>query len=119
VCVSSERSTCCVNGSHCPCQWWVRFTSAHRLLAGLNIGPMLRDSSGSLGHIDFVDGACPGNDHIGAHVHDDVSLSLLQVRLNDLRAGIGIRLAQARISRTRARLPRRSPARERLSRRRS
>jgi hypothetical protein len=66
---------------------------AHRLLAGLNIGPMLRDSSGSLGHIEFVDGACPGNDYIGAHVHDDVSLSLLQVRLNDLRAGIGIRLA--------------------------
>jgi hypothetical protein len=65
---------------------------AYRLLDDLDIGPVLRDSAGSLGHIEFVDGACPGNDYIGVHVHDDVSLSLLQVRLNDLRTGIGIGL---------------------------
>jgi hypothetical protein len=66
---------------------------AFQLLSALDIGPRLRDPSGSLGYVEFIDGAGPGNDYRGVHIYDDASLSLLQIRLNDLRAGITIKLA--------------------------
>jgi hypothetical protein len=66
---------------------------AFQLLSMLDIGPRLRNPSGSLGYINFIDGAGPGHDYRGVHVYDDVSLSLLQIRLNDLRSGIVIKLA--------------------------
>lgn len=45
----------------------------------------------ALGMGRFIDGAGPGNGHRGVHVRDDVSLSVLQVRLNDLQTGKGMR----------------------------
>ena len=37
-------------------------------------------------------GVCPGNDYMGVEARDDVTLSLLQHRLNELGAGIKVEL---------------------------
>mgnify|MGYP001551318711 CR=1 FL=1 len=62
---------------------------AYRLLESLDLGPELtgRDAVGGL---IFTDGACPGNDYLGVSAECDITLSLLQQRLNDLGTGIRI-----------------------------
>ena len=62
---------------------------AYRLLESLDLGPELtgRDAVGGL---IFTDGACPGNDYLGVSAESDITLSLLQQRLNDLGTGIRI-----------------------------
>ena len=74
-----------------PLDWWVRHQSpdvkAFRYLESLNLGPDfgIRDS---VGEIRFYDGVSPGNSAIFSAVPDDLSLSLLQKRLNDLGEGV-------------------------------
>ena len=65
---------------------------AYHLLNGLDLGSELRASNGA-GELRFIDGACPGIDYLGVHAADELSLSLLQHRLNQLETGIHIRLA--------------------------
>ena len=62
---------------------------AYRYLENLDLGPQLQGAT-AVGEIRFIDGACPGNDYLGVDAIDDVSLSLLQNRLNELRTGIEI-----------------------------
>jgi hypothetical protein len=66
---------------------------AFRLLSNLDIGPRWVAPSGGLGYIEFVDGDGPGNDYRGVHVPDDISLSLLQVRLDALKTGLQLVVA--------------------------
>ena len=64
--------------------------AAYHLLEDLDVGPVLRGTAGEVGEIDFVNGPWPGNDYLGAHAVDDLSVSLLQHRLNELGTGIEI-----------------------------
>ena len=50
----------------------------------------LSDASSQRREIVFIDGPCPGNDYLGVEAPTLVDVSLLQKRLNDLRAGIRI-----------------------------
>ena len=65
---------------------------AFYLLDGLDLGPDL-EGANAVGEIRFIDGACPGNDYLGVRATDQVSVSLLQKRLNELDTGIRIVLA--------------------------
>ena len=62
---------------------------AYRLLEGIDLGPDL-DGEDAVGEIRFIDGVCPGNDSFWAEAADEVSVSLLQKRLNELNTGIRI-----------------------------
>jgi hypothetical protein len=42
------------------------------------------------GGLTFYDGPMPGSDYIGVHADDEVTLSLLQHRLNELNTGIRV-----------------------------
>lgn len=70
---------------------WIRRESpnskAYYLLDSLDLGPELTGPD-AVGGLVFTDGACPGNDYIGVNAEDDITLSLLQQRLNDLGTGI-------------------------------
>ena len=72
---------------------WGRNDSPHAkayyLLESLDLGPELSGKA-AVGEIRFIDGACPGNDYLGAHAPAELDLSLLQKRLNDLGTGIRI-----------------------------
>ena len=74
---------------------WARSESpnsrAYRLLEGLDLGTELSGAD-AVGEIRFIDGACPGVDYLGVHAPDDLSLSLLQHRLNQLGTGIRIQI---------------------------
>ena len=50
------------------------------------------DEAGRKTVLDFIDGACPGNDYLGVEALDPVSVSLLQQRLNELGTGIKMEL---------------------------
>jgi hypothetical protein len=65
---------------------------AFGLLYGLDLGADLH-GPGAVGELQFIDGPCPGNDYIGVHATDALTLSLLQERLNQLNTGIHIRVA--------------------------
>ena len=65
---------------------------AYRLLEDLDLGPDLTGKD-AVGEINFIDGSCPGNDYLGVEAADQVSISLLQKRLNDLDTGIRISMA--------------------------
>ena len=73
---------------------WARTESpnanAYHLLTSLDIGPELCGGPGEIGELDFIDGAAPGNDYLGVHVYDDLSISLLQHRLNVLEQNIAV-----------------------------
>ena len=77
-------------------EYWGRSKSpnaqAFYLLDGLDLGPDL-EGANAVGEIRFIDGACPGNDYLGVRATDQVSVSLLQKRLNELDTGIRIVLA--------------------------
>ena len=64
---------------------------AYHALDCLDLGPGL-DGAGAVGELRFINGACPGNDYIGVHAADALTLSLLQQRLNLLNTGIHINI---------------------------
>lgn len=66
--------------------------AAYQFLSALDIGPELRDEGGHVGELRFVDGAGPGNDYLGVHCSDLLTVSLLQVRLNELGALVHVRI---------------------------
>jgi hypothetical protein len=47
----------------------------------------------AIGEIRFIDGPMPGNDYLGVECPSPLDISLLQMRLNELNAGIRISLA--------------------------
>ena len=67
---------------------------AYHLLESLDLGPDLTGPK-AVGGLNFIDGSCPGVDYLGVTVEDDISISLLQQRLNDLKTGIKVSLAKA------------------------
>ena len=74
---------------------WARTDSpnaqAFYLLEDLDLGPDL-DGADAVGAIRFIDGPMPGSDYTGVEAADQVSLSLLQKRLNEMNTGIQILL---------------------------
>ena len=64
---------------------------AYHLLESLDLGPDLTGPK-AVGGLNFIDGSCPGVDYLGVTVEDDISISLLQQRLNDLKTGIKVSL---------------------------
>ena len=75
--------------------WWGRrdcsTARAYRYLESLDLGSDFNGPN-PVGGLDFIDGACPGNDYLGVEALDSVSVSLLQQRLNDLGTGIKIEM---------------------------
>lgn len=74
---------------------WIREDSstakAYRYLESLDLGSGF-NAPNPVGGLDFIDGACPGNDYLGVEAIDEVSVSLLQQRLNELKTGIKIEM---------------------------
>ena len=74
---------------------WAATDSPHALayymLDGLDLGPDL-DGPDAVGELQFICGPCPGNDYLGVHATDALTLSLLQERLNQLKTGIHIKI---------------------------
>ena len=66
----------------------------YHLLESLDLGPDLTGPK-AVGGLSFIDGSRPGCDYLGVTVEDDISISLLQQRLNDLKTGIKVSLAKA------------------------
>ena len=62
---------------------------AYRLLEDLDLGPQLTGAE-AVGEINFIDGACPVVDYLGAHAPTQLDIALLQKRLNYLVTGIRI-----------------------------
>jgi hypothetical protein len=68
---------------------------AYHLLESLDLGPDLTGPK-AVGGLNFHDGPNPGaKDYLAVTVEDDISISLLQQRLNDLKTGIKVSLAKA------------------------
>ena len=65
---------------------------AYRLLESLDLGPQLTGAN-AVGEIQFIDGASPASDYLGAHAPTQLDIALLQKRLNDLDTGILITIA--------------------------
>jgi hypothetical protein len=88
----------CDLNTECECyfEYWDRTESptalAYNLLDELNIGPILAGPSNSIGGLVFMDAPAPGHDYLGVHANDDLSVSLLQHRLNELGTGITVEL---------------------------
>jgi hypothetical protein len=92
------------DGLDCECDpeyWadnWFRAESpnanAYHLLESLDLGPELRGRPGEVGELNFIDGDAPGNDYLGVHIYDDLSISLLQHRLNVLGENIAVEVAK-------------------------
>ena len=84
-------------GKKAPWDWvvdpWCRVDSpnakAFHLIEALDIGPELTHGD-AVGELIFMDGPCPGNDYLGVSASDEISVSLLQQRLNDLGTGIKV-----------------------------
>lgn len=62
---------------------------AYRLLENIDLGPTLSGAE-AVGGLEFIIGGTPASYYRGVEAVDEVSLSLLQKRLNDLNSGIGI-----------------------------
>ena len=62
------------------------------MLEGLDLGSDLEGEK-AVGETRFIDGPMPGNDYLGVEAADQVSVSLLQKRLNELNTGIRIVMA--------------------------
>ena len=84
--------------TECDCffECWDRVASpnalAFKLLEDLDIGPKLAGPGDEVGGLEFIDGDAPGHDYLGVHADDDLSISLLQHRLNELDTGIAVEL---------------------------
>jgi hypothetical protein len=84
--------------TECPSDYWIdnwcrRESSnalAYRYLERLDLGPILDGRDAEMGYLDFVDGACPGNDYLGVQYSCDRALSHLQNRLNELGTGAAV-----------------------------
>jgi hypothetical protein len=63
---------------------------AYDLLDEFDVGSVLRGADGEVGEIAFLDAPFPASDYLGVHAIDDLSISLLQHRLNELGTGIKI-----------------------------
>ena len=74
---------------------WGQFDSpaarAYHLVESLDLGPDLTGPK-AVGGLISIDGSCPGVDYLGVRAEDDISISLLQQRLNDLKTGIKVSL---------------------------
>ena len=75
---------------------WGQFDSpaarAYHLLESLDLGPDLTRPK-AVGGLSFIDGLMHRTiDYLGVRVEDDISISLLQQRLNDLKTGIKVSL---------------------------
>lgn len=89
--------------SECDSEFWIdswgRTESpnarAYHLLSTLDLGPELCGGPGEVGELSFVDGPAPGNDYLGVHVYDDLSISLLQHRLNELGENIVVEVVSS------------------------
>ena len=82
-----------------PDDWWSEYldrrgpsAEAHYLLEGLDIGRDLRADGKVAGGLEFIDGPFPGNNYLGVHANDAISVSLLQHELNAISAGIAVKL---------------------------
>ena len=82
-----------------PDDWWSEYldrrgpsAEAHNLLEGLDIGWELKADGKVAGGLQFIDGPCPGNNYLGVHADNAVSVSLLQHELNAINSGIAVRL---------------------------
>ncbi|MEZ5571049.1 MAG: hypothetical protein R3E64_03410 [Halioglobus sp.] len=75
--------------------WWVQKDSsaarAYSYLESLDLGPQLKKQKG-VGGLDFYCGGSPGNGFFAVDAMNEVSLSLLQQRLNELGTGIKIEM---------------------------
>lgn len=75
--------------------WWMlKYSSnarAYHYLEGLDLGPQLSGAK-AIGGLAFHCGAAPGVDYLGAEAIDEISLSLLQHRLNEIGSGIEVKL---------------------------
>ena len=75
---------------------WCRSRSpsaaAHGLLANLDLGPDLYGKD-AVGELIFYDCPMPGSDFLGVESPDEITISLLQKRLNDLNTSIRIVMA--------------------------
>jgi len=67
---------------------------AFDLLSSLDLGPELTGDGMTAGGLQFIDGACPGNDYLGVQADDMISVSLLQHRLNELDTGLVVQLGE-------------------------
>lgn len=84
--------------SECESETWITHwcrnesvqAKAFYLLEDLDIGTTLRGATGEVGGLTFIDGPSPGNDYLGVHADNELSISLLQHRLNELRTGIQV-----------------------------
>jgi hypothetical protein len=78
--------------------YWCRVESpnalAYDLLDRLEIGRELTGPGEAAGGLQFVDGPMPGSDYLGVHADDELSVSLLQHRLNELGTGIAIEMIE-------------------------
>jgi len=63
---------------------------ASRLLRELNIGPEIRTLRSQSGRLDFHFGGCPGSNDRWVEAADDLSVTLLQARLIELRQPIQV-----------------------------
>jgi hypothetical protein len=75
--------------------WWsLKYSShgaAYHYLESLDLGPQLKGHRAA-GGLDFYCGGSPGNSFLAVDAMDEVSLSLLQQRLNELGSGLEVRL---------------------------
>ena len=62
---------------------------AYSLLDSLDLGTDLAGPN-AVGGLEFIQGPCPGNNYTAVHARDEITLSLLQQRLNDLGTGIRV-----------------------------
>ena len=66
---------------------------AYHTLSKLNIGPEFKNASGEfIGGLKFINCPTMVSDYIGVHAENEISLSLLQHRLNELNTGIALQL---------------------------
>jgi len=82
------------------CDWETWFTywgrnqspraRAYSLLEELDVGTILTGAAGEVGEIAFLDAPFPASDYLGVHAIGDLSISLLQHRLNELDTRIEI-----------------------------
>jgi hypothetical protein len=82
-----------------PRDWWDFYldrhgpsAKAHRLLDKLDIGYALKADGEAVGGLRFIEGPMPGNDYMGVHADDEISLSLLQHELNAKGCEIAVEL---------------------------
>jgi len=76
-------------------EWWILkdspFARAYHYLESIDLGPELNGAHVA-GGLDFYCGGSPGNSFLAVDAVDEVSLSLLQQRLNELSTGIRVEL---------------------------